>query len=108
MDGGEDKYFIGLLHPQGGEAVMSRARNGALMHRVIGYALHRHDKARGEGGDKEYWQGAAIVLCWLKARAFLFGDLATEAEAKRTALLRRTRRSLRRRDRRAEKDEETR
>jgi hypothetical protein len=97
----------GSFHPQGGEAMRIRARNGALMHRVIGYALHRRDKAREEGEGKKYWQGAATVLCWLKARAFLFGDLAMEAGAKRTALLHRTRRYVRRQDQRAEKDEKT-
>ena len=99
--------IIGSLHLQGGQATRTRARNGALMHRVIDYALHRRDKARGEG-EKKYWQGAATVLCWLKARAFLFGDLAMEAEAKRTAIIHRTRRCVRRRDQRAEKVEETR
>jgi hypothetical protein len=89
-------------HLQGGEAARIRARNGALMHRVIGYALHRRDKARGEGEEKKYWQGVTAVLCWLKARDFLFGDLAMEAEAKRTALLHRIRRYVRRRDQRAE------
>ncbi len=100
--------IIRSLHLQGGETARARARNGALMHRVIGYALHQRDKAREEGEEKKYWQGAATVLCWLKARAFLFGDLAMEAEAKRTALLHRTRRCVRRRDQRAEKVEETR
>ncbi len=100
--------IIGSLHLQGGEAARTRARNGALMHRVIGYALHRRDRARGEGEGKKYWQGMATVLCWLKARAFLLGDLAMEAEAKRTALLHRTRRYVRRRGQRAEKVEETR
>jgi hypothetical protein len=92
---------------RGGEAARTRARNGALMHRAMGYALHRRDKARGEGEGKEYRQCEATVLCWLKARAFLFGELAMEAEAKRTALLHRIRRYVRRRDQRAEKDEET-
>ena len=100
--------IIRSLHLQGGETARTRARTGALMHRVIGYALHQRDKAREEGEEKKYWQGAATVLCWLKARAFLFGDLAMEAEAKRTALLHRTRRCVRRRDQRAEKVEETR
>ena len=97
--------LIGSIHLQGSEAARTRARNGALMHRVFGYALHRRDKARGEGKGKKYWQGAATVLCWLKARALLFGDLAIEAEAKRTALLQRTRRYIRRRDQRAPKEE---
>lgn len=96
---------IGSLHLQGGEAARSRARNGALMHRVFGYALHQRDKARGEGEGKKYWPGAATVLCWLKARGFRLGDLAIEAVAKRTALLHRTRRYVRRRDQRAEKEE---
>ncbi len=103
----ERTNLIGSLHLQGGEAARTRARNGALMHRVIGYALHRRDKARGEGEGKKYWQGAATVLCWLKARAFRFGDLAIEVKAKRTALLHRARRYVRRRDQRAEQDEET-
>ncbi len=56
----EDRInLIGSVHLQDGEAAKSRARNGALMHRVIGYALHRRDKARGEGEGKKYWQGAA-------------------------------------------------
>jgi hypothetical protein len=95
------------LHLRGGEAARTRARNGALMHRVIGYALHRRDKAREEREGKKYWQGMATVLCWLKARGFLFNDLVMEVEAKRTALLHRTRRYVRRRDQRAEKGEET-
>ena len=82
---------------------LQRARSSALMHRVIGYTLHRRDKARGEGEGKKYWQGAATVLCWLKAQAFSFGDLVIEVEAKRTALLHRIRRYVRRRDQRAEK-----
>jgi len=93
---------------QGGDAARTRARNGALMHRVIGYALHQRDKSRGEGEEKKYWQGAATVLCWLKARSFLFGDVAMEAEAKRTALLHKARRYVRRRNQRAEKVKETR
>jgi hypothetical protein len=100
--------MIRPLHLQGGEAARTRARNGALMHRVIGYALHRRDKAREEGEGKKYWQGVATVLCWLKARGFLFGDLVMEAEAKRTALLHRIRRYVRRRDQRAETVKETR
>jgi hypothetical protein len=104
----EDRIsLIGAVHLQDGETAKSRARNGALIHRVIGYALHRRDKARGEGEGKKYWQGAATVLYWLKARSFLSDDLAMEAEAKRTALLHRTRRYVRRRDQRAEKDEDT-
>lgn len=103
----EDRInLIGSVHLRNEEA-KSKARNGALMHRVIGYALHRRDKARGEGEGKKCWQGTATVLFWLKARAFILGDLATEAEAKRTALLHRTRRYVRRRDQRAEKDKET-
>ena len=94
--------LIGSLHLQGGEAGRTRAKNGALMHRVVGYALHRRDKARGEGEEKKYWQGAATVLCWLKARAFLFDDWAMEADAKRTVLLHRIRRYVRRRDQRVE------
>ena len=94
--------IVGSLHLQGGEAARTRARNGALMHRVIGYALHRRDKAREEGEGKKYWQGAAAVLCWLKARGFLFGDSAMETEAKRTALLHKVRGYIRRRDQRAE------
>ena len=94
--------ILGLLYLQGGEAARTRARNGALMHKVIGYALHRRDKAREEGEGKKYGQGTATVLCWLKARSFLFGDLAMEAEAKRTALLHKIRRYVRRRDQRAE------
>jgi hypothetical protein len=50
----------------------------------------------------------ATALCWLKARGFLFGDLVMEAEAKRTALLHRIRRYVRRRDQRAETAKETR
>ena len=92
--------LIGAVHLQDGEAARSRARSGALLHRVIGYALHRRDKARGEGEGRKYWQGAASVLCWLKARAFRFDDLAIEVKAKRTALLHRTRRYVRRRDQR--------
>jgi hypothetical protein len=94
--------LIRPLYPRDREAARSRAKNGALMHRVLGYALHRRDKARGEGERKKYWQGAATVLCWLKARAFCFGDLAMEVEAKRTALPHRIRRYVRRRDQRAE------
>jgi hypothetical protein len=90
------------LHVEDGKAARLRAQNGVLMHRAIGYALHRRDKARGEGEGKKYWQGAASILCWLKARAFRFGDLAIEVKAKRTALLHRTKRYLRRRDQRAE------
>ena len=104
----EKTGIIGSLHLQGGETARTRARNGVLMHRVIGYALHRRDKVREEEEEKKYWQGTATVLCWLKARAFIFGDLAMEAEAKRTVLLQRTRRCVRRRDQRAEKVEETR
>ena len=93
--------MIRSLHPEDGKAARTRAKNGVLLHRVIGYALHRRDKARGEG--RKYWQGAAtVVLCWLKAHAFRFGDLATEVKAKRTALLHRTKRYVRRRDQRAE------
>ena len=96
--------MIRSLHPEDEKA--ARARNSALMHRVIGYALHRRDQARGEGEGKKYWQGAATILCWLKAHAFRFSDLATEVEAKRTALLHRTRRYVRRRDQRAEEYEQ--
>jgi hypothetical protein len=96
--------MVRSLHLQGREAARTRARNGALMHRVMGYALHRRDKAREEGEGKKYWQGVATVLCWLKAQAFSFGDSAIEA--KRTALLHRIRRYVRRRDQRAEKSEQ--
>jgi hypothetical protein len=99
--------LIRSVYLQGGEAARTRASNGALMHRVIGYALHRRDKARGEGEGKKDRQAAVAVLCWLKARAFLFGDLAMERKAKRTALLHRVKRYIRRRDQQAETAKET-
>jgi hypothetical protein len=94
--------MIRSLHPEDQKAARARARNSVLMHRVMGYALHRRDKARGEGEGKKYWQGAATILCWLKAHAIRFSDLAVEVKAKRTALLHRTKRYVRRRDQQAE------
>ena len=94
--------MIRSLHVEDGKAARIRAQKSVLMHRVIGYAVHRRDRARGEGEGKKYWQGAATILCWLKARAFRFGDLAIEVKGKQTALLHRTKRYLRRRDQRDE------
>jgi hypothetical protein len=94
--------MIRSLHLEDQKAARARARNSVLMHRVIGYALYRRDKARGEGKGKKYWQGAATILCWLKAHTFRFSDLAIEVKAKRTALLHRTKRYVRRRDQQAE------